>query len=176
MTADIDRWIADAAVRSSHRRESSARPAALWRAAAAVRLRDSRLLGRLVALRIAGVEPDSTFASMFRAPPFVLLEDGELHAFSGLCGRIWAIRGELGALASPEEFTRWREPGTVRVLFAHWVSEREGGGSAIHSEVRVAPVDRRAALYMRALEPFIAACQGLVGREALTLAVRRAER
>ena len=175
MTADLDRWIADAAVRSSHRRESSVAPAALWRAAGAVRLRDSRLLGRLVALRIAGVQPDSTFASMFRAPPFVLLEEGERHAFSGLCGRIWAVRGELGALASPDDFARWREPGTVRVLFAHWVSEREGG-SAIHSEVRVAPVDRRAAIYMRALEPFIAACQGLVGREALTLAVRRAER
>jgi hypothetical protein len=39
----------------------------------------------------------------------------------------------------------------------------------------VAPVDRRAARYMRALEPFIAAFQGLVGREALALAVRRAE-
>lgn len=175
MTADLDRWIADAAVRSSHRRESTAAPEALWRAAGAVRLRDSRLLGRLVALRIAGVEQSSTFASMFRAPPFVLLEEGELHAFSGLCGRIWAVRGELGRLRSPEDFTRWDEEGTVRVLFAHWVSAHEGG-SAIHSEVRVAAVDRRAAIYLRALEPFIAACQGLVGREALALAVRRAER
>jgi hypothetical protein len=45
----------------------------------------------------------------------------------------------------------------------------------LHSEVRVAPVDRRAALYLRALEPFIAAFQGLIGLESLSLAVRRAD-
>ena len=66
-------------------------------------------------------------------------------------------------------------PGTARVLFAHWAQAAPGGGSTLHSEVRVGAVDRRALLYMRALEPFIAAFQGLVGREALALAVRRAE-
>jgi hypothetical protein len=127
---DLDRWLSEPAVRTAHRRESSAAAEAVWRAAATVRLRDARLLGRLVALRISGTEPDMTFASMFRSPPFVLLEDGPAFALSGLCGRIWTVRGELG---------------------------------------------RRAARYMRAFEPFIAAFQGLVGREALALAVRRAE-
>jgi hypothetical protein len=37
-------------------------------------------------------------------------------------------------------------------------------------------VDRRAAVYLRALEPFIAAFQGLIGLETLSLAVRRAEK
>jgi hypothetical protein len=40
--------------------------------------------------------------------------------------------------------------------------------------VRVAAVDRRAALYIRGLSPFIAAFQGLVGVEPLTVAVQRA--
>jgi hypothetical protein len=171
---DLDRWLSDAAVRTSHRRESSASVEALWQAAARVRLRDSRLLGRLVALKIAGVEPYTTFATMFHAPPFILLEEGEAFALSGLCGRIWSVRGELGRLTSPEDFSDWHEPGSVRVLFAHWAQAR-AHGSTLHSEVRVATVDRRATLYMRALEPFIAAFQGLVGREALALAVRRAE-
>ena len=68
----------------------------------------------------------------------------------------------------------WAEPGTARVLLAHWV-EPLAAGAALFSEVRVAAVDRRAARYMRALEPFIAAFQGLIGRETLALAVRRAE-
>ena len=62
----------------------------------------------------------------------------------------------------------------MRVLFAHWV-EAAPAGAAIHSEVRVAPVDRRAAIYLRALEPFISAFQSLIGLESLALAVRRAE-
>jgi len=172
---DLDRWLSEAVVATSHRRESTASVATLWQAAACVRLRDSRLLGRLVGLKIANVEPHTTFATMFRSPPFVLLEEGEAFALSGLCGRIWAVRGDVGKLTSPEDFRDWREPGTARVLFAHWAQARERG-STLHSEVRVATVDRRATLYMRALEPFIAAFQGLVGREALALAVRRAER
>ena len=171
---DLDRWLSEPAVRTSHRRESAAAPQALWQAAGTVRLRDSRLLGRLVALRISGTDPDMTFASMFRSPPFMLLEDGPACALSGLCGRIWTVRGELGRLTSPGDFLDWREPGSARVLFANWV-ETLDGLAVLHSEVRVAPVDRRAARYMRALEPFIAAFQGLVGREALALAVRRAE-
>jgi hypothetical protein len=171
---DLDRWLSEPAVRTSHKRASRATPQALWRAADAVALSDCRLLGRLVALKIAGVAPATTFAAMFRTPPFVLLEEGETFAISGLCGRIWAVRGELGRLQTPADFRDWCEPGTARVLFAHWAQGAPGGGAMLHSEVRVAAVDRRALLYMRALEPFIAAFQGLVGREALALAVRRA--
>jgi hypothetical protein len=172
---DLDRWLTDPAVRTAHRRDSRAPAQVLWQAAATVALGDSRLLGRLVVARIAGTDPGVTFASMFRSPPFLLLEDGPTFALTGLCGRIWTMRGEFAPLAAPDDFLDWREPGTARVLFAHWVVPR-AGGSTIHSEVRVAPVDRRAALYMRALEPFITAFQGLVGREALAPAVRRAER
>jgi hypothetical protein len=171
---DLDAWLPAPAVRTTHRRESEASAEALWQAAATVRLRDSRLLGRLVAARITGTEATTTFATMFRAAPFVLLEEGPTFALSGLCGRIWAVRAELGALAGPAAFRGWDEPGTARVLFAHWAEPLAGGG-ALCSEVRIAPVDRRAGRYLRALEPFIAAFQGLVGREALALAVRRAE-
>jgi len=171
---DLDRWLSEPAVRTAHRRESAATVEELWQAAGTVRLRDSRLLGRLVAMRISGTKPEMTFASMFRAPPFVLLEAGAASAVSGLCGRIWTVRGELAQLSEPRDFLDWREPGTARVLFANW-AEALDGRSALHSEVRVEPVDRGAVRYMRALEPFIAAFQGLVGREALALAVRRAE-
>jgi hypothetical protein len=171
---DLDRWLSAPAVRTSHRRESHAGVDALWRAAATVRLRDCRLLGRLVGVRVPGSDPAMTFDALFRTAPFVPLEEGPTWALSGLCGRIWTVRGELGALADPQAFLEWEEPTTVRVLFAHW-AESLGAGAALHSEVRIAAVDRRAAFYLRALEPFIAAFQGLVGVESLSLAVRRAE-
>jgi hypothetical protein len=174
MRPDLDRWLRAPAVRTSHRRESSAGVEELWRAAATVRLRDCRLLGRLVGVRLPASRPEMTFDALFRAPPFVSLEEGPTWALSGLCGRIWTVRGDLGRLAGPQAFLDWDEPGTVRVLFAHW-AQSLAAGTALYSEVRVAPVDRRAAVYLRALEPFIAAFQGLIGLETLSLAVRRAE-
>ena len=75
----------------------------------------------------------------------------------------------------PSEFANWHTPGTVRVLFAGWAEATESG-SALVSEVRIAAVDRRASLRMRALKPFISAFQGLVGTEPLQIAVQRAAR
>ncbi|MGA2007672.1 MAG: hypothetical protein ABSH27_08975 [Solirubrobacteraceae bacterium] len=174
MPPDLDRWLRQPAVRTRHRRESSADAEALWRAAGSVTLRDCRLLGRLVGVRVAASRPEMTFEELFRTPPFCSLETGPCWALSGLCGRIWSVRGELGALAGPQAFRDWAEPGTVRVLFAHWAQPLEAGAE-LRSEVRIAAVDRRAAVYLRALEPFIAAFQSLIGLETLSLAVRRAE-
>jgi hypothetical protein len=173
MRPDLDGWLATPSVRTTHRRESDASAPELWRAAQAVRLRDCGVLGRLITARVAGAQAAMSFEQLFRTPPFVTLERGATWTLAGLCGRIWSVRGDLGPLAGPQEFATWSQPGTVRVLFAHW-AEATDSGSALYSEVRVAPVDRRAGVYLRALEPFIAAFQGLVGREALARAVRRA--
>jgi hypothetical protein len=140
-----------------------------------VRLRDCRVLGRLIRLRIPGLQASLTFAEMFRSDPFNLLEEGPTHVLSGLCGRIWTARGDFAQLTQPEDFLTWQVAGTVRVLFSHY-AKATVDGSALVSEVRVGAVDRKAARYVRALEPFIAASQGLVGAEALNVAVRRAGR
>jgi len=174
MPPDLDRWLRQPAVRTRHRRESSADAEALWRAAGSVTLRDCRLLGRLVGVRVAASRPEMTFEELFRTSPFLRLAQGPDWALSGLCGRIWTVRGEFGSLDEPQAFLDWDEPGTVRVLFAHW-AEPLAAGAALRSEVRVAAVDRRAGVYLRALEPFIGAFQGLVGLETLSAAVRRAE-
>jgi hypothetical protein len=173
-TPNLDRWLSSAAVRTRHRRTGAAAPEALWREAGAVRLRDCRLLGRVVRARLGVRDPEITFEALFRTAPFVLLEGGPTWALSGLCGRIWSTRRELAQLSGPQAFSDWREPGTARVLFAHWVEPRPAGG-ALHSEVRVSPVDRRAARNLQALRPLISAFQGLIGVECLALAVRRAE-
>lgn len=172
---DLDSWLAHPAMRTCHERESDVAAELLWRAARTVRLRDCRLLGRLVSMRVAAARPEMTFDELFRTAPFVQLDAGASWSLSGVCGRIWMVRGGLAPLASPDAFREWREPATARVVFAHWVEPLEGG-SRLHSEVRVAGVDRRGARYLRALEPLVGAFQGLVGRESLAAAVRLAER
>jgi hypothetical protein len=172
---DLDRWLPEPALRTNHRRESPATAAELWASAATVRLRDCRILGRLIRARIPGLQASLSFNELFRTDPFNLLEEGPTYNLSGLCGRIWTIRGDFALLSQPSEFPDWHVPGTVRVLFAGWAEATESG-SALVSEVRIAAVDRRAALHVRALKPFIAAFQGLVATEPLQIAAQRAAR
>ena len=150
-------------------------PAALWDAAREVRIAEAARLGRLVRWRIPGVPPEQTFDELFRREPFTVLEAGEGWSVSGLCGRIWTLARDYPRLAGPEAFRAWDEPGTVRVLFAHWVREAGEGRAELHSEARVAPVDASASLRLRALWRIVGPFVRLVGAEPLSLAVRRAE-
>jgi hypothetical protein len=162
---DLDRWLPAPVLCTRHRREGPASQEELWAAAATVRLRDCRILGRLIRARIPGLHAGLRFDELFRSAPFNLLDEGTTYALSS--------RGDFARLAEPADFLTWDVPGTVRVLFAIW-AEPAGDGSALVSEVRIAAVDRRAARYLRALEPFIGAFQGLVGTEPLRIAVQRA--
>jgi hypothetical protein len=173
LPVDLDRWLKEPVLRTSHRRESPTSDDELWGAAATVRLCDCRVLGRLIRARIPGLRADLTFGELFRSDPFNLLEEGPNYTLSGLCGRIWTVRRDFELLSRPAEFLTWRVPGTVRVLFASW-AEPTVDGSALVSEVRIAAVDRRAALRVRALKPFISAFQGLVAAEPLRIASQRA--
>jgi hypothetical protein len=170
----LDHWLPDPAVRTRHRRRSSADPERLWKAAASMRLADARSLGRLVRWRIPGVRDDQTFRELLAHYPFCVLDEGEHWSISGLCGRIWTLQRDYPRLAGPEEFRGWDDPGTARVLLAHWV-EPDGDGSTIVSEARVAPVDRRAALRLRSLWVVIGVFERLIGGEALAVAAERAE-
>ena len=72
------------------------------------------------------------------------------------------MRGDFARAAEPAEFLTWEVPGTVRVLFANWAEPTEGGVGAGER----GPDRRRrppGGADVRALEPFIAAFQGLVG-------------
>jgi hypothetical protein len=173
--AALDNWLANPAVRTRHHRRSSADAERLWAAAGSVSLSDARTLSRLVRWRIPGLRTDQTFREMLASYPFCLLAEGEQWSMSGLCGRIWTLQRDYPRLEGPDDFRGWDEPGTVRVLFAHWVVP-DGDGSSIVSEARVAPVDRRAALRLRSLWVVIGVFERLIGGEALALAAEHAER
>jgi hypothetical protein len=169
----LDDWLPDPAVCSHHRRRSQADPQALWQAAADLKLSETRRLGRLVRWRIPGVPATQTFQGLFGEYPFCVLDEGEHWMLSGLVGKIWTLQRDYPRLEGPEAFRTWDESGTVRVLIANWV-EPDGDGSAICSEARVSPVDRRAGLRLRSLWTVIGPFERLIGAEPLALAAQRA--
>jgi hypothetical protein len=176
MTANhLDDWLPAATIRTQHRRTSTASPDRLWEAARAVRLSDTRTLGRLVRWRIPGTDAGTTFDQLLRCYPFTLLEEDEHLLVSGLCGRIWTLARDYPRLGAPAAFLDWGEPGTVRVVISHWVESFPDSRTEIVSEARVAAVDRTAALRLRALWVVVGPFNHLVGAEGLTAAVRRAE-
>jgi hypothetical protein len=170
---DLDAWLPEAQVTSRHRRTSSAAPADLWRAAREIRLHETRSLGRLIRWRIPGTPGDLRFAELFARYPFAVLDEGPDFSVSGLCGPIWTLARDYGRIDA-DAFLTWDRPGTVRVLFGHWVEE-DDAGSALVSEARVQPTDRTGRLQLRALWPLVRRFERVIGAEPLPLAVARAE-
>jgi hypothetical protein len=171
----LDAWLGSPAVRTHHRRSAAAAPEALWRCAMDVRLDETRSLGRLVRWRIPGLAAGLTYEDLFRGYPFCVLEEDRHLLITGLCGRIWTLARDYPRLSAPSEFAEWDQPGTVRVLFAHWVRDAGDGRAELVSEARVQPVDAPSALRLRALWTVIGSFERLVGAEPLALAARRAE-
>ena len=171
----LDAWLGSPAVRTHHRRSAAASPEALWGRATEVRLSETRSLGRLVRWRIPGLPADPTYHELFRSYPFCVLEEDHHLLVTGLCGRIWTLARDYPRLDGPDAFADWDEPGTVRVAFAHWVSDTGDGRAELVSEARVEPVDARSTLRLRALWTVIGRFERLVGAEPLELAARRAE-
>jgi hypothetical protein len=171
----LDGWLADPVVRTHHRRAGRVGAEELWSAALKVRLSDTRALGRLIRWRIPDAASDGSFGELFRGYPFTVLEEGPASLVCGLCGRIWTLTRDYPVLEDRAAFREWDESGTVRVLFAHWVEPMGEDRAELVSEARVQPVDRRAALRLRALWGAVGPFERLVGSEALTAAVRQAE-
>jgi hypothetical protein len=171
---DLDAWLPRPAVRTHRCREVAAPAATVWRTASELRLEDTRRLGRLVRWRIPGTPAGATYDELFRGYPFTVLDEGELHVVSGLCGRIWTLARDYPRLTGPDEFAAWSRRGTVRVLFAHWVVPVGDQRAQLYSEARIDPVDRISGARLRALWAVIGHLEPLVASEPLSLVARRA--
>ena len=171
----LDSWLPGPTVRTHHRQAARASPGTLWHAAEDVRLSDTRRLSRLVHWRIPGLSGDMTYRQLFRCPPFTVLEEGERYLLSGLCGKIWTLKRDYPQIDGPDDFLAYDEPGTARVLFAHWVEELGAGRSELVSEARIEPVDKSAKWRLRALWRVVGPFEPFIGKEPLPLAARKAE-
>jgi hypothetical protein len=160
----------------SHRREANASAERLWEAAQTVRLSQTRVLGRLVRWRIPGLPADLAFGELFRAPPFIVLNEtpGRM-LISGLVGRIWTLRRDYPELEDPEEFRDWHTPGTARVVFANWIEASDDHGASIHAEARVEAIGAQGRVGVAAVRPLVRAFGSLIGSDGIDLAARRAE-
>ena len=98
-----------------------------------------------------------------------------LVLLSGIVGRIWTIRRDYPSLRDPSEFREWAARGMARVLFASWTEPSDGDGAALVNETRVDAVGRRGRWGLAAVRPLIAASNGLIASDGLSVAVRRAE-
>lgn len=176
MAPDLDDWLPDAPVRIAHQRESGASPERLWEAARAVRLADTRLLGRLVRWRIPGVKLGVTFDELFRNPPFVVLDEQEHALVAGLVGRIWTLRRDYPEISGPEQFRSWSSAGTARVVLANWAQASSSGRAVLASESRVTPVGRQGRIGLAAVRPLISAFHPLVASDGIEAAINLAER
>ncbi|HMC07522.1 MAG TPA: hypothetical protein VKG89_09035 [Solirubrobacterales bacterium] len=173
---ELDDWLPNPQVRGRHRRAAEADPDRLWRAAGSVLLRDAPRLGRVVRWRIPGTSPDLSFREVLRSYPFAVLAEGERWSVSGLCGRLWTLRRDYPQLHGADEFRAWEEPGTARVLIAHWIEPAGDAGAALVSESRVEPTDRGAAFRLRALWAVVGHFDRLIGGEVLRAATALAQR
>jgi len=172
---DLDQWLPEPQIRTYHRRAVNASADDLWEAAAAMQIGDAPLFGRAVRWRIPGTPPDLSFRDLLRRDPFVLIAEGLRWSVSGLCGRIWTIQRDYPDIAGPEQFRAWNEPGTVRVLLAHWTEPDSDGRAALVSEGRIKPVDRQAAFRMRLLWTVVGRFDRLVSSEVLRNVARRTQ-
>jgi len=170
LTPDLDYWIPKPALRIIHARESDAEPDSLWAAARAVRLADTRLLGRLIRWRIPGIGVTITFDQLFSSPPFLVLERRQRVLVSGLVGRIWTLRRDYPALTDPREFRSWSARGTARVLIATFVDD----AATIISEARVDAFGMQGRLGLAAVRPLVSTSHHLIAAEGLEAAVRQA--
>jgi hypothetical protein len=173
--AELDAWLPDPSIRTRHRRTARAEPEVLWAAAEQLRLDQTRTIGRLVQWRIPSTPAGIGFRELLSTHPFAELDGGDGWSVSGLCGKIWTTADDYPRVDG-EGFRAWDQGGTVRVLFAHWVEPGEAPGtSAIVSEARVSPVDRRAGWALRSLWLAVGPFERLIGAEPLSLVVRIAE-
>lgn len=173
---DLDAWLHDPQVRTSHRLSVAADADRLWHAAETVRLRDAPRLGRAVRWRIPGTAPDLLFRDLLRQYPFAVIDEGAHWSVSGMCGRIWTLSRDYPRIEGADDFRAWDEPGTVRVLLAHWIEADDPAQTTLVSEARIKPVNRQAGLRLRALWAVVGHLERLIGGEVLRVAVRRAAR
>ena len=161
-------------MRTRHQSSAAAAPAELWAATRSLRLSDTPRLGRVLRWRIPGTPEAITYGELFATRPFIVIDEGELHSVSGICGSIWARHNAFGELRDATDFRDWEQPGTVRVLFAHWIEPAPDGATLV-SEARVASVDRSASWRLRLLWSTVGQLEFLIGSEALRAAAQLSE-
>jgi hypothetical protein len=105
-----------------------------------------------------------------------LAEEPGREIVLGVVGRFWTLRGgSSGVVATPEDFLAFETPGYAKAAI-NFLVEREGAGSRIRTETRVATTDPASRRSFRRYWLVVRPGSGLIRREWLRAAKRRLER
>lgn len=150
-------------------------PERLWQAAQTVRVRDTRALRPIIALRFGPYAPsaDTTFRDLFRRAPFTLLEESDHSSISGLAGRLWWLGDVFAPLEGPEDYVGFAEPGTAKVAVLNQVRPVDGGSELV-SEARVWCTDRSARMRFAAFWAVVGPFSRFIRIDLLATAARHA--
>jgi hypothetical protein len=172
----LDRWLPEFHARTLHTQRVPVAPDRLWHAAQTVRVRDTRTLRPIIALRFGPYAPsaDTTFRELFRRPPFTVLEESTHSSVSGLAGRLWALGDTFAMLESPDEYAAFAKPGTAKVAVLNQVRPRGRGGSELVSETRVWCTDRSARVRFASLWAVVGPFSRFIPLDLLSAAARQA--
>jgi hypothetical protein len=175
-TTEVQDWLPGCHARLHFTRASRAKPADLWGAAQAVRLRDAPRLNRLIRWRLGkhAPSPDTTFEEFFRTGIFMLLEEGERLSISGVAGKIWAPSGDYAQFETAGDYREYRQRGTAKVVLKTEVRDHKRG-SQIVNEARIWCADRRTQLIFRSFWTIVRPFARFIYSEGFAVAVRRAE-
>ena len=142
-----------------------------------MQVRETRTLRPIIGWRMGryAPPPDAQLRDVLATHPFVLLAEQGMVSVSGLAGKLWTLGDTFLHFDDPAAFAGWHGPGHCKVAVRHEVLPH-GGGSEIHSEVRIWCTDRHAQLRFRPYWAFIGPFSRFIGSELLSAATRRAER
>ena len=160
-----------------HVQRAAVPPERLWAAAQSVRVRDTRTLRPIIALRFGpyAPSPDTTFRELFRRPPFTLLEESGHASVSGMAGRLWALGDVFARIEGPDDYAAFADSGTAKVAVLNQVRPLAGGDSEILSEARVWCTNRSARLRFAPFWAVIGRFSIFIRLDLLATAARRAQ-
>lgn len=170
----INRFLPRYDVASRHRILVRAPIERVYAAARQVDLNGSTVTRWLFRLRGLPVPESLRLDGLLRLGFVLLGEDAGHELVLGVVGRFWAISGGLQRL-EPEEFIGFDRPGYAKAAWNFRVEEGRDETSVLSTETRVLCLGDRSRRRFRRYWMVVGPFSGLIRKEALRLAKRRAE-
>jgi len=150
-----------------HRTRIGASPGDVMGALVASDRPPDRVRGLLMSLRtfpsrLAGREALRAGPDMFTPLDW----DGKSETVAGLVGRFWRLDGGLVPIASVEEFARFAEPGTPKLVIG-FLATPDPVGTLLTTETRIFCPDLHSTVKFAAYWMLIRAPSGLIRRRSL---------
>lgn len=167
-------WIERPVVSTRHEREVASSARHTLEVALESPISTDRLTWTLLAAR--GIDPRKTIADLLGdLDSFVVLRHDETEFVAGTGSKVWLPRGGGIKLRSPDGWSSWKEPGTVKAVGTLATEPLSENRCLLVTETQVEPVDATAERLFRIYWTAIAPLSGLIRKRWLDAIAKRAE-